>query len=558
MLLNASSSYPTLHTSVCIVGAGPAGIACAIELARRSIAVILVESGARRYSEDNQAMSDADLVDRRTHAPMRNAVCRAFGGTSLLWGGRCLPLDPVDFAPRAHVPDAAWPISYEELLPHYRAACEYADCGSPEFLLERVPGAAKQPIAAGFCDGEVAASALERWSGEPDFGRRYLRWFETSEHATLMMHATCVEIDAQESDVGERQVRSIVVAANGGRTRICARRFVLACGGLEVTRLLLNANASHGNALGNQAGLLGRFYMGHLSGKIANVRFAGGAERTVWHYERDTSGFYVRRRFTFPAATQQTHRLLNTAMWLDNPPPADPAHGNGILSAAYLALTAPVVGRWLAPQAIADLVSAASARKDRAAHVKNVAREIGKVAKFVPRFAYQRYVARPRLPGFLLANARNVYALHYHAEQLPSRDSWVALSDETDRHGLRRLRVNLKFLPADAESVVRCHAVLDQHLSRTGAGRLQYWMPEAQRLDAVLAQAADGFHQIGTARMAARWQDGVVDCDCRVFGTQNLFVSSSAVFPTSGQANPTLTILALSVRLAGHLAESLA
>ncbi|MCP2802701.1 GMC family oxidoreductase, partial [Salmonella enterica subsp. enterica serovar Typhimurium] len=84
--------------------------------------------------------------------------------------------------------------------------------------------------------------------------------------------------------------------------------------------------------------------------------------------------------------------------------------------------------------------------------------------------------------------------------------------------------------------------------------RLEYWMPEAERIDAVLSQAADGFHQIGTARMAAHWRDGVVDPRCRVFGTDNLYVASSAVFPSSGQANPTLTIVALSARIADDIA----
>ncbi len=556
MVLRPPSHQASLRTTVCVVGSGPAGITCAMELARRGIAVMLVESGGETFQDEAQAMCDAELADARRHATMQDAVRRAFGGTSWLWGGRCIPFDPIDFEPRDYAPGTAWPIRYEELSPYYARACEYTNCGQPAFTLDRLAAeSASRPITARFQPGDVIASDLERWSGEPNFARRYRDWFEREPSVQLLLGATCVDI---EPSADREHVASIVVARGAARTRIVADHFVLACGGLEATRLLLNVNARHGDRLGNRSGLLGRHYMGHISGKIASVRFDSEAARTIYHFERDAQGFYARRRFTVPARVQREQQLLNTAMWLDNHPPADPAHGNGILSFAYLALCTPVISRYLAPPAIAKLVANASARKDRGAHVRNVCKDLAKIATFVPPFVYRRYFARPRLPGFFLPSPNNVYALHYHAEQLPSRESRVTLADTADCHGMRRLRIDLRYQHADADSVVRCHALLDRHLRKTGAGRLEYWMPEAERVDAVLAQAADGFHQIGTARMAAHWRDGVVDPRCRVFGTDNLYVASSAVFPSSGQANPTLTIVALSARIADDIAAQLA
>lgn len=554
MVLRPPSLDATLRTSVCVVGSGPAGITCAMELAKRHIDVLLVESGVENFHGESQAMCDAEIVDNRRHAPMQDAVRRAFGGTSWLWGGRCIPFDPIDFEPRDYAPGTAWPISYETLLPYYAKACEYANCGKPAFTVDRLDAeTARRAIAAGFEPGDVIASELERWSGEPNFARRYRKWFEHEPSVRVLLGATCVDI---EPDAAHDRIASLLVATAQGRTRIVADRFVLACGGLEVTRLLLNANARHGDRIGNRGGHLGRYYMGHISGKIASVRFESDADKTIYHFERDRDGYYARRRFTVPAEVQREHRLLNTAMWLDNHPPADPAHGNGILSFAYLALCTPVISRYLAPPAIAKLVANASARKDRAAHLRNVGKDLARIAAFVPPFVYRRYFARPRLPGFFLPSPRNVYALHYHAEQLPSEDSRVTLADTTDRHGMRRLKVDLRYQRADAESVVRTHELLDRHLRKTRAGRLEYWFPEHERVDAALAQAADGFHQIGTARMASHWRDGVVDPDCRVFGTDNLYVASSAVFPSSGQANPTLTIIALSARIAEHIGEA--
>ncbi|WP_066737826.1 FAD-dependent oxidoreductase [Cupriavidus sp. D384] len=558
MALSDPSPETTLQTQVCVIGSGPAGIACALELARRRIDVILVEAGGTDHLPEAQAMCDAEIVDPRRHAPMHDAVRRALGGTSWLWGGRCLPFDPIDFEPRDHVPDVGWPVSYAEIAPWYRIACEYANCGRPTFTLAELEApSARQPLTNTFQPGAVIASDLERWSGEPNFARRYAEALRTSPHVRLLLDATCVAIDLMP---GSEQIRSVGVVTGlcgDTRLRIRADRYVLACGGLESTRLLLNANLQHNDQLGNRGGMLGCHYMGHVSGKIASVRLHADPARTVWHFERDAQGFYARRRLTVPAEMQHRHGLLNTAMWLDNPPLADPRHGNGLLSMAYLALRTPGLSRLLAAPAIARLTTAGGPPDALTAHLRNVARALPKIAAFVPPFAYRHYLARPRLPGFMLQSPTNLYALHYHAEQLPHRASRVTLADSADRHGMRRLKVDLRFQRADAESVVRGHALLDRHLRDTGAGQLDYWTPASERVDAVLAIAADGFHQIGTARMAADWRRGVVNRDCRVFGTRNLYVASSAVFPTSSQANPTLTILALAARLAHHLAMQL-
>lgn len=554
MAQSTASPEATLQTQVCVIGSGPAGIACALELARRKIDVVLVEAGGTDHTDAAQATCDAEIVDERRHAPMQDAVRRALGGTSWLWGGRCLPFDPIDFEARAHAPGAAWPIGYADIAPWYRTACEYANCGRPTFTLSELDAqSSRQPFTDTFRPGPVIATDLERWSGEPNFARRYADALRASPHVRLLLDSTCVDIDL---DPDSEQIHGVTVATGPADTRleIRAERYVLACGGLESTRLLLNANARHNDRLGNRSGMLGRHYMGHISGKIASVRFHADPARTVWHYERDAEGFYARRRLTVPAAVQQKLGLLNTAMWLDNHPLADPAHGNGVLSMAYLALRTPGLNRLLVAPAIARLATVGGSRSNLGAHLRNVVRALPSIAAFVPPFAYRRYMVRPRLPGFILSSPSNVYALHYHAEQLPHPDSRVTLADSVDRHGVRRLKVDLRFQQADADSVVRTHALLDRHLRDTGAGQIDYWMPESERLEAVFAGAGDGFHQIGTARMAADPRDGVVDTDCRVFGTNNLYVASSAVFPSSSQANPTLTILAVSARLAQHLA----
>jgi choline dehydrogenase-like flavoprotein len=129
----------------------------------------------------------------------------------------------------------------------------------------------------------------------------------------------------------------------------------------------------------------------------------------------------------------------------------------------------------------------------------------------------------------------------------------VTLDESCDEFGMPRLRLNFHVTPQDRESVQRAHELIDRELRRQHCGFLTYLGNDVPMLledvKAVLG------HHIGTTRMSANPSQGVVDGDCRVHGVANLFVASSSVFPTSSHANPTLTIVAMAIRLADHLKE---
>ena len=231
------------------------------------------------------------------------------------------------------------------------------------------------------------------------------------------------------------------------------------------------------------------------------------------------------------------------------PPVADARHGSAILSLVYLAL---------AYRPLARLIVADAIRKrhippqpvDLAGHLLNVVRGLPSAIASSSDFLWRRYMTKSRLPGFFIRSNNLRYRLAYHSEQIPQPDSRVTLSGEFDRTGLAKIRVDLRFHETDAWSVVRTHELLSDWLTRTGFGHLEWNVPADQRINAVLAQAKHGTHQIGTIRMGANRNEGVVDRNLRTFDSANLFVASTAVLPTSGQANPTLTAIALAMRLA--------
>ena len=563
MITDAAELSPDaeLSADVVVVGAGPAGIVTALELADAGLNVIVVESGRRRFDPGVQRLADAASYDAARHAPMSMATRRQVGGTSVIWGGRCVPYDPIDFEPRPIAPDARWPLGYPEVEPLFARACRWLVCGRPAFdrsELSHLPPS----LVPGLPDDDVRTSTFERWSLPTDFGREYRKQLRSSRRARVLTGMTCTEVVCAP---GQRRVDHLVVRAEGGRrATIRARRYVLACGGLETTRLLLASSGPDGTALGDHSGHLGRWYMGHVEGVVAHVRLTTPPQGTIFGYERDLDGVYVRRRLSFTADAQRRLGLPNIVAWLANPDLADPRHASGVLSFAYLALASPL-GRLLAPEAQRRSLTGhevpgapygpvqAGRVRD---HVRNLLASPGATARFVADFGTKRFLARRRrVPGFFVYSAANVYPLQFHGEHLPHRESRVTIGDACDALGMPRLNIDIRYSDADVDGVVRAHQAWDEYLRRHGCGRLQYLYDDVA--EAVRKRIGGGFHQMGTTRMSADPRDGVLTPHLAVHGFDDLYVASSSAFVTSSQANSTFMIVVFALRLADRLRAEL-
>jgi choline dehydrogenase-like flavoprotein len=550
MRLDSSSLEPgaTLCADIAIVGAGPAGIVIATELARHGHRILLIESGGHTPDAEIQRLGDTESPDP-LHVPMSLSTSRRVGGASNLWGGRCVPFDPIDFERRDIVGESAWPVRYEDISPYFLRACEWCICGEPRFNAHDVPLLTGNSLIPGFPDGEVCASSLERWSLPTNFAREYGRAIDRDAAITLVTRLTCTEVVCDESGLRVAHLRA--QSLDGKPVTITAGRYVLACGGLETTRLLLASNRHHSHGLGNHSGHLGRWYMAHVESRIARVHFRTAPTQTIYGHEQDADGVYVRRRLTFSPEFQTARQIPNTAMWLVNPEISDPAHGSGVLSFAYLMLASPL-GRWFVAEGIRQAHVKRDARVSIRAHLANVVSNLGPAARFAVTFGYQRYLKRGRkVPGFFVRSNSNVYPLLYHGEHLPQRESRVSLTTTRDRVGMPRLQTHLLFGDDDIAGVIRAHQYLDEYLREHALGHLEYLYDDCEA--AVREQLFGGYHQAGTTRMSTLPKDGVVDRHLGVHGFDDLFISSSSAFVTSGQANSTFMIVAFALRLADHL-----
>ncbi len=548
------SSIP--KSDVVVVGAGPVGIVLALELSRRGAQVLLLESGMETYSRAAQELSRAGSYDPHVHAEMNLAARRQLGGTSSIWAGRCVPYDPIDIEDRDYIADSRWPVGYGDLAPYFARSCTWASCGRAVFDAAAVPRLAPG-IVPGFPSEQVLSTALERWSLPTHFGKEYRRELSRSRSVNVVLGLTCVRVVPSPS--GDSITGIECRSRDGAHLLLEGRKYVLAAGGLESTRLLLASPNRDGHAIGNHSGHLGRWYMGHLEGDIARIHFNTDPRDTIYGFERDVDGVYVRRRISVSAETQREARIGNFVAWLANPELQDPGHRSGILSFVYLALRSPF-GRLLAPDAqrlsltghrVPGSPYGSAPRGPTRKHIANILRDARSTSSFMWDFGGKRLFSSRRPPGFFVPSKDNVYPLHYQAEQRPNYESRVQLSEEVDELGLPRLKIDLRFSDRDVADVVVAHGLIDKELRRAGCGHLEYVVEDLP--GGIRSRLGGGFHQVGTTRMATRPDDGVVDANLRVHGMANLYVASSSTFVTSSQANSTFMTIAFALRLVDHL-----
>jgi choline dehydrogenase-like flavoprotein len=481
---------------VCVIGAGPAGVTLARTLAASGARVALMEAGGLEITEESQDVYRGSNVGQE-YFDLDVARLRYFGGTSNHWGGWCRALDPTDFLPRPWVPLSGWPIAQLE-LDAYRAEAD---------AILDLPSASEAP------DLPMRQARYDftrfqfRFSPPTRFAEKYQPEIEASEAIILVLNANLVDLRLDETlaTVAGAIFRSYDPADPGFAVK--ARAYALCTGGIENARLLLNFTSQIPQGIGNGTGWVGRCFADHPHFLIAE------AFLRVLVRERE---FYQPTELFM-----EEHACLNFGLRLEP--------------------------RWIWPHELPALARGAMPPEDFNILLDRLVRD-----PFVDRSLTERLVL-PQPPG-------QTGVIRVAQEAVPNPDSRVTLGDERDAFGLRRVALDWRLSELDVRTMRTAVTAFGRHMAEQEIGRLQvadWLLADPPRFPGIADDEVGGKHHLGTTRMSADDRSGVVDADCRVHGTTNLFIGGSSVFPTTGHCNPTYTLVQLALRLGNHIAGTL-
>ncbi|MDB6159900.1 MAG: family oxidoreductase [Gammaproteobacteria bacterium] len=533
-----------VSAEICIAGAGASGITLALELAASGLTVLLLESGGMKAETQTQRLYEGEVADERLHSLPHRYRQRRFGGSTTIWGGRCVPFDEIDFEARDYIPGSGWPIDLATLLPFYPRANELCEAGDFQYRAAEAFQRPLPPMIEGFRSDHFSTDSLERFSCPTDFGARYGEQLRNAANVRVLLHANVTTIKFHPN--GEAVESVLVRTLTGKQFTVRASCFVLAAGGLEVARLLLANRDTWPHGIGNDHDVVGRYYMCHIAGTVGTLKQSGGTDRVRHGYDVTGDGIYCRRRIALTAQTQRQLQIGNFIGRLHHPRITDPAHRTAVLSALQLAkgLISYEYGKRLHGEERTSM-------RTWMTHMGNVLRGPHEVLAFGHHMLRDRILAKRKFPSIIVKSTAGHYSLDFHAEQEPSASSRVNITMQRDELGLARLLVDWCYTQGDVQTVRKAVQLFAQDIAQSGIGVFEY-DPHTIELE-MSRYGAYGGHHLGTARMGADRRTSVVNSDCRIHGVRNLYVAGGAVFPTSSQANPTLTIVALALRLANHL-----
>ena len=512
-----------LEADVVIVGAGAAGITLAMELRDSGLEVLLLESGAFELEPEVQELYEGRNLSF-FESTLDTIRLRFFGGSTNHWNGVCRPLDPIDFEPRPWVADSGWPIRFEELRPYYEAAQRYCQLGAYGFdeAFWRARGVPAFPL-----ESERIWTNFWMFSPPTRFGPVYRAELERAGRVRVLLHANLVEI---ETDEGGREVTALRLANLAGkRARARGRAYVLATGGIENARLLLQPTPRQPKGVGNAHDVVGRYFVDHPLLRSGRLLLTAAPES--WRYFRRgvrEQGMRIQRAFAPTAEEQRQSETVNWAIRTFLP------KDSFLKSAAARSLIH-----------LRDELRRGEWPEDLGHHVATVVRNLDDVFLYLGDWLTDFFYLDPEPFDIMLI-----------LEMPPLPDNRVRLYGERDALGLLRAELAVSLPDSLSHTIRRAHEVLGAELGRAGLGRVEFRLETEE--GAWKEFTHDGLHHMGATRMHENPRKGVVDRNCRVHGLANLYVAGSSVFTTAGYANPTLTLVALAARLADHLKRELA
>lgn len=489
---NDLPSGHVLDADVCIVGAGAAGITLARALMGSGMSVLLLEGGGLEVDPRSQRL----LVGRghlMPYSALDTTRLRCFGGTTQHWTGWCRPLEAMDFDVRPEFAHSGWPFPRSEIEPYYVEA--QALCGLGALDYSPAGWAERTRTELLPITGSAVQTCLWQFSRPVRFGTEHANELQAAPDVTVCLNANVVDIETD--DAGRRVSRLTIARFDRDPVFAKGRTVIVAAGGIENARLLLASDTNQRTGLGNKNDLVGRYFMEHPHVLIGKV---------------------------LCAVPRKALRLYENVVDVPGGRPAAVRAGFAVTDELRRA----------------EGLCGFSATLEPAAALSDA-----RIADGVEESL-----------GAIYEERTTSFDLFARTEQAPNPNSRIKLDWERDELGMRRSALEWDIDQVTRRSIVRGVELLAEAFGRSGIGRIMSYAHTTERTpQGTWPIIGGGYHHMGTTRMHLDPAHGVVDDNCRVHGMDNLYVAGSSVFPTGGYGNPTLTLVALALRLAVHLRE---
>lgn len=497
-----------IEGDICIIGAGAAGISIALDWIGTNQKVILLEGGGFNYEAQMQ-----DLYQGTTSGTDFPALFGSrlhyFGGTTGHWAGFCSTFDPIDFKKRSWVPNSGWPISKGDLEPYYEKAHEKIGLGTYNYDLEywqkEIPNLHAFPL-----DKSVIWNKI--WKFNPArFGNMYKEEIINAKNIHLYTYANAINLTA---NTPINTIEEVKITNHAGKIHtVKAKKFIMACGAIQNARLLLASNSQAKNGLGNNNDNVGRYFMEHIELESAKIHFFNPFHTDL--YQLDYEILNPKAELAITASVQEREKILNgTSSFRFEEDESEERIQTRIASFPDEVL-----------------------RQKLKENSRN----------------WQQAIHTPQK-----GKTHNTYVLQVRVEQSPNPNSRISLIQEKDAFGVPRVNVNWDLTELEKRSIRTIHTIIGKQIAMNGLGRVKLMEYLEDPNDMTFPENTHGGnHHMGTTRMHHDPKKGVVNENCQVHGISNLFVAGSACFPTAGSPNPTLTIVALSLRLSDYLKKNI-
>ena len=524
--LNGLNGILQVDADVCVVGGGMAGLLIADKLKRCGVRAIVLESGDVASTPHANELNDV-VSASRPYVGATLGRSRRLGGTSSIWGGSLIPFLEQDLEERAHLGLRKWPISLADIAEDIRDVESVFGVSHSAYDSDQVVEAS---IGAGAVahDGDFVLRCA-KW---PPFGRLNVaqllaQSLKSQTGVLIWVNATVTSIEA--STESGRASDVVARSPSGGELRVSALRVVLCGGAIETTRLLLLLDRQTNGAAFRGCRALGKYFFDHLSMPAANLQ------------PRDLTLLNRMAGYRWEGNTMRSLRFeLAPSTQLATGSPSSFGH-----IAMETETTTPL-----------DILRDAFRGYQRTGQVR-----LGGLTPLFNEFGYLIRAGMWRaFNKRLLWPAGAKCSLHIVSEQIPREQNSITLAEARDFYGIPRPRIDWSVTSADTSSILAYARRFDGYWKRSTwqrAGELQWNMRlDREMLDVpVMDKVVDIFHPGGTTRMGFDSVDAVVDRDLSVFAVPNISIASTSVFPAGASANPSLTLMALSLRLARHLAK---